>query len=275
MEFTETFPICQSNNPNNSGQLLLSPSSEKLAISEFYPADRRIASSLEEVLPVWSVRIVETESLCTLREFYLKLPINSYNSSTFNSKSSESSSKSNKRQFVTGKASSQSSTFSTTVTSPKIGPSLLMKWSPNGNFLAAWPQDTSIIFIVCPESTGLSVHEPFLRIQELSAVGISSYKWTPDSRGLLINLKYGMGIKYWRLDCKYPVHLFPYPKLVENDDGMIFSEDENHLAILHRRDCFDHIAVYKRSDDSEDWKVLRVIILKFIISDNLQLFCSG
>ena len=258
MEFTESFPICQ--NSSNSGQILLSPSSHELAISEFYPADRRIGSIAEEVLPAWSVRIMECESLCTLREFYLKLPLDliSGKDNITAAKASDSI-RSSKRQFVTGKPSqSQLSNNSTTVTSPQIGSGLLMKWSPDGRFLAAWPQDTSIIFILCPQSTGPSVNEPLLRIQELSAVGISSFKWTPDSSGILVNLQYGMGIKFWRLDCKYPVHLFPYPKSIEKDEGMVFSEDGQHLAILHRRDAVDHIAVYKRNDQNEDWNVLRV-----------------
>lgn len=261
MEFTESFPICQNSNSSNSGQLLLSPSSSLLAISEFYPADRRIGSSVEEVLPAWSVRIIETESLCTLREFYLKLPLDlipGKDQASAAIKASDSI-RSSKRQFVTGKPSqSASSNVSTTVTSPRIGPALLMKWSPDGRFLAAWPQDTSIIFVLCPQSTGASVNEPLLRIQELAAVGIASFKWTPDSTGLLVNLQYGMGIKYWRLDCKYPVHLFPYPKTLERDDGMVFSQDGKHLAILHRRDAVDHIAIYKRNNQSEDWNVLRV-----------------
>ena len=96
-----------------------------------------------------------------------------------------------------------------------------------------------------------------MKIQELSAVGIAGYKWTPDSTGLLVNLKYGMGIKYWRLDCKYPVHLFPYPKSTEKD-SMVFSEDGKFLAILHRRDGVDHIAIYSRLEQSEDWRVLKV-----------------
>ena len=262
MEFTESFPICQSHqSPSNAGQLLLSPSSDQLAISEFYAADRRIGSTAEEVLPAWSVRIMETESLCILREFYLKLPLDLIpgNCTAF-SKASDPI-RSNKRQFITGKSSSQSSNNNITVTSPRIGPELLMKWSPDGKFLAAWPQATSIIFVMCPQSTGSSVNEPLLRIQELIAVGISSFKWSPDSTGLLVNLKYGMGIKYWRLDCKYPVHLFPYPKAIEKDEGMVFSEDGKHLAILHRRDAVDHIAIYKRNDQNEDWNVLRVIFI--------------
>lgn len=258
MEFTESFPITQ--NGSSTGQLLLSPSSHLIAISEFYMADRRIGSSPQEVLPAWTVRIVETESLGTLREFHLKLPFELAGKEI--SKGNESNSI-RKRQFVmgglmaTGTGGSSVSSFSSTLTSPQIGPNLIMEWSPDGRFLAVWPQDTSIIFICCPESSGSSSNDPILKIQELSAVGIAGYKWTPDSTGLLVNLKYGMGIKYWRLDCKYPVHLFPYPKSTERD-SMVFSEDGKFLAILHRRDGVDHIAIYSRSEQTEDWRVLQV-----------------
>lgn len=260
MEFTESFPICQSASPN-SGQLLLSPSSTHLAISEFYPADRRIGSIAEEVLPAWSVRIVEIESLCTLREFHLKLPLDLIAGSATVIGKAFDSIRSSKRQFVTGKSStsqSSSANDSNTVTSPRIGSNLLMKWSPDGRFLAAWPQDTSLIFVMCPQSTGHSAHEPLLRIQESMAVGISSFNWAPDSTGILVSLQYGMGIKYWKMDCKYPVHLFPYPKALEKDEGTVFSEDGSHLAILHRRDGVDHIAIYRRNDQNGDWNVSRV-----------------
>ena len=199
MEFTESFQITQKG--STAGQLLLSPSSHQIAISEFYIAERRIGSSPQEVLPAWTVRIVETESLGTLKEFHLRLPVELAGKES--SKFSEPNSI-KKRQFVmgglegTGSGGNSSSHFSSTLTSPQIGPNLIMDWSPDGRFLAAWPQDTSIIFICCPESSGGSSNDPILKIQELSAVGIAGYKWTPDSTGLLVNLKYGMGIKYWR-----------------------------------------------------------------------------
>jgi hypothetical protein len=251
MEFTESFQITQ--NGSTSGQLVLSPSSHQIAISEFYAADRRIGSSAQEVLPAWSVRIVETESLCTLREFHLKLPLELAGKEE--SKSAYETT-GRRRQFVMGGLTASNLTAGT-VTSPQIGANLVMQWSPDNRFLAAWPQDTSIIFICCPESVGGSPNDPILRIQELNAVGIAGYKWTPDSSGLLVNLKYGMGIKYWRLDCKYPVHLFPYPKTTGRD-GMVFSEDGKFFAILHRRDGVDHIAIYSQSERSEDWTVLKV-----------------
>lgn len=264
MEFTESFQITQ--NGSTCGQLVLSPSSHQISISEFYAADRRIGSSPQEVLPAWSVRIVETESLCTLREFHLKLPLELAGKEE--SKSSYDTVTSvRKRQFVMGGLAASSGTMSSTVTSPQIGSNLVMQWSPDGRFLAAWPQDTSIIFICCPEAVGGNPNDPILRIQELSAVGIAGYKWAPDSAGLLVNLKFGMGIKYWRLDCKYPVHLFPYPKTTEKD-GMVFSEDGKFLAILHRRDGVDHIAVYSQPEKTEDWTVLKVkrVITNFLFN---------
>lgn len=250
MEFTESFQITQ--NGSTSGQLLLSPSSHQIAISEFYIADRRIGSSAQEVLPAWSVRIVETETLNYLREFHLKLPLELAGKESRNTETNPIK----KRQFVMGGLTANFN-GQITVTSPQIGPNLIMNWSPDGRFLAAWPQDTSIIFVCCPESVGGNSNDPILKIQELSAVGIASYKWTPDSTGLLVNLKYGMGIKYWRLDCKYPVHLFPYPKTTEKD-GMVFSEDGKYLGILHRRDGVDHIAIYSRTEQNGDWRVLQV-----------------
>lgn len=268
MEFTESFQITQ--NGSTSGQILLSPSSHQIAISEFYMADRRFGSSPEEVLPAWTVRIVETESLGTLREFHLKLPIE-----LAGKEKAVEANPIRKRQFVMGGLKGSSVGVSKgTVTSPQIGPNLLMQWSPDGRFIAAWPQDSSIIFICCPESSGGNPNDPILRIQELSAVGIAGYKWIPDSTGLLVNLKYGMGIKYWRLDCKYPVHLFPYPKSTEKD-SMVFSEDGKFLAILHRRDVVDHIAIYCRSEQSEDWQVLKVkLVIKILFYDFLVAKCT-
>lgn len=268
MEFTESFPITQ--NGTTSGQIILSPSSRKIALSEFHAADRRIGSNVQEVLPAWTVRIVETETLATLREFYIKLPTDIVAGK--DDSVAIGATRSQKRQFVMGGlAKSSSSSAASTVTSPQIGPNLIMEWSPDGRFLAAWPQDTSIIFILCPDSTGPSLCEPLLRIQELAAVGISSYKWSPDSAGLLVNLKYGMGIKFWRLDCKYPIHLFPYPKCTEKDNGMVFSEDGKFLAILHRRDGVDHIAIYSHGEQSDDWRVLKVTKSKD--STFVHLFC--
>lgn len=267
MEFTESFPITQ--NGATSGQLILSPSSRHIAISEFYAADRRIGSNVQEVLPAWTVRVVETDSLVTLREFYIKLPLGIVKEEGIARDSREN--KNQKRQFVMGgltKSSQSNVSASCTVTSPRIGSNLFLEWSPDGRFIAAWPQDTSIIFILCPEAMGASVAEPLLRIQELNAVGIANYKWSPDSMGILVNLKYGMGIKYWRLDCKYPVHLFPYPKAVERN-GMVFSQDGKFLAILHRRDGVDHIAIYARNEQTEDWRVLQVkkcFFLEFLLS---------
>lgn len=258
MEFTESFPICQQG--SSSGNLLLSPSSHQIAISEFYAADRRIGSSAVEVLPAWAVRIVETDSLAVLREFHLRLPLVLAGGGNVDN-NRDNNSAMRKRQFVMTKSSLSSATntdkSSGTLTS-HIGSSLTMKWSPDGRFLAAWPQDTSIIFILCPESTGSHLSDPLLRIQESAAIGLANFKWTPDSSGLLINLRYGMGVKYWRLDCKYPVHLFPYPKNVEKEDGMVFSDDGKCLAILHRRDAVDHIAVYTRNTSTEDYKVYKV-----------------
>lgn len=261
MEFTESLPICQQD--STLGNLLLSPSSHQIAISEFYAADRRIGSTAVEVLPAWSVRIVETDSLAVLREFHLRLPLDLAGSDQNSTDKNSSSSRNGKRQFVMTKSSlagnnSKQGTSSNGTLTSHIGPSLIMKWSPDGRFLAAWPQDTSIIFILCPESFGSHTSDPLLRIQESSAVGLNNFKWTPDSLGLLVNLKYGMGIKYWRLDCKYPIHLFPYPKNVESEDGMVFSDDGKCLAILHRRDGVDHVAVYTRSSSNEDYKVFKV-----------------
>ena len=102
-----------------------------------------------------------------------------------------------------------------------------MKWSPDGRFLAARPQDTSIIFVLCPQSTGASVNEPLCVFKNSLPSGSLPSNGHLDSTGLLVNLQYGMGIKYWRLDCKYPVHLFPYPKALERDDGMVFYKMEN------------------------------------------------
>lgn len=260
MEFTETFPIIQTGSSASNGQVVLSPDSKMIALSEFYAADRRIASSVEEVLPAWSVRIIESDTLCLLKEFYFKLPGNIVTGTEIRALQTSSSASNPKRQFITGR----SSTFNTatTITSPKIGPNLVLQWSPDGKFIAAWPQDTSIIYILCPRAAANSRNEPLLMIQELAAVGISSILWMPDSLGLLVSLKYGMGIKYWRLDCKYPVHLFPYPKAPNcdgSDEGIVFSEDGKCLAILHRRDGVDHIAIYTQNpQNSEDWQVFKV-----------------
>jgi hypothetical protein len=263
MEFTESFPI-SNNHSSGHGQISLSPSSHQMAISEFYSADRRIGTAPQEVLPAWSVRIVETDTLSTIREFHLKLPLNLVEPElqSQNSHSNNTTTSTNKRQFVMGglaKSSTSSNNKnynSTTLTSPLIGPNLILKWSPDGRFVAAWPQDTALIFILCPFTTGRNSLDPLLRIQELAAVGIASLEWTPNSCGLLVSLKYGMGIKYWRLDCKNPVHLFPYPKSTQN--SMVFSPNGLFLAILHRRDGVDHIAIYSRQNSKEDWKVLQV-----------------
>lgn len=271
MEFTESFPIIR--NGSTNGQILLSPCSRLIAISEFFAADRRIGSNAEEVLPAWRVQIVETDTLGVLREFHIKLPLeivkdylkgieiskdNSITSRDFNSNRNIK----NKRQFVMGGLVAKATMG--TVTSPKISHNLSMEWSPNGRFLAAWPQDTSLIFVMCPENLQYNDNDPLLIVQELSAIGIASFKWTPDSIGILVNLKFGMGIKYWRLDCKYPVHLFPYPKATEKD-GIVFSADGKYLAILHRRDGVDHVAVYCRTESSEDWKVLHVNFYLIVI----------
>ena len=125
---------------------------------------------------------------------------------------------------------------------------------PDGRFLAAWPQDTSIIFVLCPQSTGASVNEPLCVFKNF-AVGIASFKWTPDSTGLLVNLQYGMGIKYWRLDYQISCSLVSLSENSWTGWWNVFSQDGKHLAILHRRDAVDHIAIYKRNNQSEDWNV--------------------
>lgn len=129
-----------------------------------------------------------------------------------------------------------------------------MSWSPSGEWLAAWPTDTAYIYLLQPER-GL-----ILRIDEAAAVGIASLHWNPQSTSLLVNLQYGMGIKLWSLKSsasgallKQPMHLFPYPK---NGAGQLldFSADGLVMAILHRRDGVDHIAIYTTSD----WHVITV-----------------
>ena len=265
MEFTESFPISQ--NGSTNGQIILSPCSRLIAISEFFAADRRIGSNAEEVLPAWRVRIVETDTLGVVREFHIKLPVEIINEAenfkeslpprdSYWYSSSVKCKNNKKRQFVMGGLVTKSGTTGTII-SPKISHNLLMKWSPNGRFLAAWPQDTALIYIMCPETLQYNNNDPLLIVQELTAIGMANYQWSPDSIGILVNLKFGMGIKYWRLDCKYPVHLFPYPKATEND-GIVFSGDGKYLGILHRRDGVDHVAVYCRTESSGDWKVLHV-----------------
>lgn len=231
MEFTEPFKINSAN--AGSAVVSLSPHSRYIAVSEFVPPTRRISSVKSELVPAWKVKIVDTETLAVLREYLLELPTS----------------------VVPGAGSGLVAVNGKTFSSPSLGSSVRLQWSPNGNYLAVWPQDAAFIFVVAPS---LPSNQPLLRINETVALGLSGFKWTPDSTGLLVSLFSGMGIKHWRLDCKHAVHLFPYPKFTA--EGIDFSADGQFMAILHRRDYVDHIAVYGRVSDGEDgdWQVIHV-----------------
>ena len=197
------------------------------------------------------MRVFEAQTLALLHEYVLELPQALFSKQQNEAKSSAMPAVN--RQFLTGKRSDVPPT--STSSAPAIGAQIQLLWSPNSHFLAAWPVDVPIVFVCAP---ALKTSSPLLRIEEQAAVNICGLRWTPDSQGLLTVLSFGMGIKYWRLDCKQAMHLFPYPKNVQ--DPIAFSEDGKFMALLHRRDLVDHIAVYERNSDSSegDWSVVHV-----------------
>lgn len=240
MEFTETFKISQEALPSAANVVSFSPNSRYIATSEYRPPARRIGVSVGEILPSWIVRIYESESMNMTRDYVLELPAALFSLSAV--KERQQSATIQNRQFLTGKRTDVP--VSSTTAAPTISAQVNLAWSPNGHFLAVWPVDASVIFIIAPSRAEAS---PLLRIEEQAAVGIQSIKWTPNSAGLLAILSFGMGIKYWRLDCKQAMHLFPYPKSVA--DPIDFSADGKFMALLHRRDGADHIAIYQSNEE--------------------------
>lgn len=213
-----------------------------------------------------------------MHEYVLELPEFLFSKQQQSKPAAAVSASSAVRPFLTGKRTEAPPP--STASAPEIGAQMQLLWSPNSHFLAARPVDVPVIFILAPS---LNESAPLLRIEEQAAVNISSICWTPDSRGLLSVLSFGMGIKYWRMDCKQAMHLFPYPKNVQNP--VVFSEEGNFMALLHRRDGADHIAIYHRnSDGSEiegDCSVVHVSPIVFIIGtcfdscDYVVARCSG
>ncbi len=268
MEFSETFKISEGSN-NSANAVLFSPNSRYICTSEYRQPSRRIGTSLAEILPSWLVRVFEAQTLALLHEYVLELPEHLF----FEPPSSKvnTSAPPNNRQFLTGKRADVAP--SSTSSAPTIGAQIELVWSPNSQFLAVWPVDVPIIFICAPV---LNQSAPLLRIEEQAAVGISSIRWTPDSQGLLTQLRFGMGIKYWRMDCKQAMHLFPYPKNVQ--EPLTFSADGKFLALLHRRDGVDHIAVYERNsakyETEGDWSVVHVNLMNEKIHFT-PFLCSG
>jgi WD40 repeat protein len=261
MEFSETFKISERIN-NSANSVLFSPNSRYICTSEFRQPSRRIGTSVSEILPSWLVRVFDAQTLALLHEYVLALPEALFFKHAKEAKSTLSSA--SNRQFLTGKRSDVA--VESTSSAPAIGAEIELVWSPNSHFLAAWPVDVPIVFVCAP---ALKISAPLLRIEEQAAVNISSLRWTPDSQGLLTLLSFGMGIKYWRLDCKQVMHLFPYPKNVQNP--LAFSANGRFMALLHRRDGVDHIAVYERNSDATegDWSVVHVSI-----KNNIRVFMN-
>jgi hypothetical protein len=263
MEFTE--PIgATAINPNSHSSasqqtFSLAPNGRWLALALHNPPFRKhplpaAAANSTDLLPSWEVKIVDTESLGALGGFTLALP--EREDSRANAKQNTLPART--RQFIHTKTPGAAAVSSHLA---RVGPQLQLLWSPDASLLAAWPRDTAHIYILhVSSSTGVAKH--LMRIDELAAVGIASLHWTPDSRGLLVNLSFGMGIKYWSLtDSRLPLHLFPYPK---TSDGNIidFSADGTFMAILHRREGLDHIAIYGHdANQQHHWHVVNVSLV--------------
>lgn len=284
MEFTEPFRLASSGGSGLGVQVLLSPQSRYIAVSECNAPTRRIGPSVQDLTLTWTVRIVDTETLAPVGEYLLQLPLSSPARSGVSSQRRDNGSSGGKaaanptaRQFSMARDRDTGEDVAGRGTNNGvIGPTVCMEWSARDELLAVWPTSTTHIFILSPTR---ATNRPLLCINEQGAVGVAAIKWTPDGTGLLVTLRYGMGIKYWRLDCAHPVHLFPYPKATEGSPPAVFSSDGRYMAILHRRDGADHIAVYARiagQDASDgDWQVVHVHgSISYFVTDADGIVCT-
>lgn len=112
-------------------------------------------------------------------------------------------------------------------------------WSPDDRRVALLAADREKIYIFDVES---EEDGPVCCISENALLGIDRILWMPDSWHLLVALKHRVGIRLWRIDCRFAQAFLPYPKF--SDKGVTFSQDGHWMAILHRKDQQDFIQIY-------------------------------
>lgn len=68
------------------------------------------------------------------------------------------------------------------------------------------------------------------------------FLWAPDSEHLLSVLDHRIGLRVWSLQSRYPIKAIN--NLKSSTTGIDFCHEGNMMAILHRKEGMDFIAIY-------------------------------
>ena len=112
-----------------------------------------------------------------------------------------------------------------------------------------WSQDSNLLLISFNKQTfcevkSLDSQDWICRIDE-GIAGLSSCRWSPDSRRILTVCDFNLRLTIWSLIDKSS-NFINYPKY--NDKGISYTSNNYFMAHLERKECKDYIGIYYISD---------------------------
>ncbi len=126
---------------------------------------------------------------------------------------------------------------------------LNLMWSPNSKKLMIVDKLVNRVFIYdmmadCPEDAGFILQE---------SMPICKFLWSPKSDHILSVLDHKVGMRVWSLESRYPIKSINNIK--SSACGIDFCQQGNMLAVLHRREAQDFIAIY----NCTTWNIIQVL----------------
>lgn len=123
----------------------------------------------------------------------------------------------------------------------------------------SWAPDSSKIMIVDGPVNRVFVYDRTGKdevgsiLQE--TLPTSRFLWAPDSEHIVSLLYHRIGLRVWSLDSRYPIKSITNIK--SSTAGISFCQEGNMMALLHRKDGADFIAIY----NCRTWEPVQVHML--------------
>lgn len=111
-----------------------------------------------------------------------------------------------------------------------------LRWSPDSSKMLIFDGPVNRVFIYDlqdQEAGGLVLQE---------TLPTARFLWAPDSAHVLSVLDHRIGVRVWSLQSRYPIKAITNIK--SSSSGIDFCPEGNMMAILHRKEGLDFIAIY-------------------------------